>query len=90
MTHTRTPHRATEPRRAIARSTVELGIVASVLAVTLAYALHRFAGVGELPIVLGTLVAASVIGWTQPALRAAPRRAERLATVIVFPRHRSR
>jgi hypothetical protein len=71
------------------RATYELAGLTSVLAVALTYTLHRFAGIGEMPLVLGTLVIASIIGWTQPALRAAPRRTGRLTPVIVHggPRH---
>lgn len=71
------------PVHVFTRSTFEIAALTSVLLATLAYALHRFAGVGETPIVLGAIVVASIVGWNQPALRAAPRRAGRLAVVRV-------
>jgi len=79
------PRRADRPRvtGSPRRSTIELAVVASLLAVTVAYTLSRFAGVGEMPIVLGTLLVASILGWTQPALRAAPRRTEGPVPVVV-------
>jgi hypothetical protein len=75
-------------RPALRRGTYELALVTSVLAIALTYALHRFAGVTEMPLVLGTLVVASIIGWTQPALRATPRRTGRLTPVTVRRTHR--
>ena len=67
------------------RATYELAGVASVVAVTFAYALHRFIGLGEMPIVLGTLVLASILGWSQPVVRAAPRRADNRRTGHLTP-----
>ena len=81
--------RGTEWRPAAKRrATIELAGLTSVLAVALTYALHRFAGLSEMPLVLGTLVIASIVGWTQPALRAAPRRTGRLTPVVVPIGHR--
>ena len=70
------------------RSSRELAILVSAFAAVFAYALHRFAGVGEVPLVLGTLVGGSLVGWNQPALRAAPRRSARPATVVATVRRR--
>jgi len=65
------------------RATIDLAILASGVAVVLAYVLNRFVGVGEAPIVLGTLAMASVVGWTQPAVRSRPRPCGRLTPVVV-------
>jgi hypothetical protein len=67
----------------IARSAIELAAVCSTIAVLVAYALHEFAGVGEAPIVIGVLVVASIVGWTQPAVRNAPRPTGRLAPHVI-------
>ena len=56
------------------RTIFELALLVSTGAATLAFALSKFAGVGEAPIVIATLIAASVIGWRQPAARLHPAR----------------
>ena len=56
------------------RTILELALLVSTGAATLAFALSTFAGVGEAPIVIATVVAASVIGWRQPAARLHPAR----------------
>jgi len=72
-----TPHRtSTAPNEW--RTTVELALLVSTVAATLAFALSWFARVDEAPIVLLTVVAASVIGWRQPAARVDPARIESL------------
>lgn len=73
----------TTPTTAARRATIELATLVSAAAVVLAYAVHRFAGLGEAPIVLGTLLLASIIGWNQPAVRRAPPRRGRLVPVVV-------
>ncbi|MGD9703301.1 MAG: hypothetical protein AB7J47_02425 [Acidimicrobiia bacterium] len=45
---------------------------------TVALALSWFIGVNEAPIVFGTVVAASIIGWRQPAARLHPARVRHL------------
>jgi len=51
---------------------IELAVVVSTLCLTIALALSWFVGVSEQWLMLGTIVAASVIGWTQPAARLRP------------------
>lgn len=71
------------PSTSASRASTELATLVSAVAVALAYALHRFAGVGEAPIVLGTLLLASIVGWNQPAVRRAQPRRGRLVPVVV-------
>lgn len=42
---------------------VMLAMVASLVAATLAVVAHLVVGVGEMPLVVGTLLVASLIGW---------------------------
>ena len=56
------------------RTAFELALLVSTVAATLAFALSTFAGVSETPIVIATVVAASVIGWRQPTARLHPAR----------------
>lgn len=65
-----TPHPSTAPTEW--RTTLDLALLVSTIAVTFALALRWFAGIGEAPIVLATLAVASFIGWRQPAARVAP------------------
>jgi hypothetical protein len=51
------------------RYIAELALVVSTLAATLGFALAWFLGVQETPIVLGTIAAASLVGWRQPGAR---------------------
>lgn len=84
MNDTRTPPPRTpaaERRARFGSGAFELAGLASVIAITFAYALHRFVGIGETPIVLGTLIAASLLGWNQPGMRPAPRRVGRAPSV---------
>lgn len=53
---TTTPHRP-------ALSSVRLATVVSIVAVVVAVVLHTVAGVAEGPLVIGTLVVASLVGW---------------------------
>ncbi len=69
MTTTNIPRSA---RPGVSIASIELAVVVSLLAVALAVALSSFAGVATAPIVIGTIVAASVVGWSQPAARLHP------------------
>ena len=59
-------------RRGLSLASVELAIVVSLIAVAVAVALSSFVGIAQAPIVIGTIVAASAIGWAQPAARLRP------------------
>ena len=69
MTTTNIPRPAP---RGVSIASIELAVVVSLLAVALAVALSSFAGVAQAPIVIGTIIAASVVGWSQPAARLRP------------------
>ena len=51
------------------RTTFDLALLVSTAAATLAVALSWFFGVTEAQIVVGTVIAASIFGWRQPAAR---------------------
>jgi uncharacterized membrane protein YczE len=68
---TRTPTSSTAPAW---RTTFDIALLVSTAAATLAVALSWYFGVNEAPIVLGTVIAASIIGWRQPAARLHPAR----------------
>jgi hypothetical protein len=52
------------PRRKFHRvETVTLASSVSIVALLIATGLHRFAGIAEAPLVIGTIVVASVAGW---------------------------
>ncbi|MGE0510616.1 MAG: hypothetical protein AB7Q42_16975 [Acidimicrobiia bacterium] len=72
---TSTPTSSTAPAW---RTTFELALLVSTVAVAVALALSWFIGVNEAPIVFGTVVAASIIGWRQPAARLHPARVRHL------------
>jgi hypothetical protein len=72
---TRTPPSSTAPAW---RTTFDLALIVSTAAATLAVALSWFFGVTEAPIVVGTVIAASVVGWRQPAARLHATRARTL------------
>jgi hypothetical protein len=74
MTSTPTPRTAPIPWR----TTFELALLVSTVAVTCALALSWFIGVPEAPIVIATMIAASVVGWRQPAARLHPVRVREL------------
>ncbi len=54
------------------RAPLEMAVVVSTVAVALALTLSWFVGVNDSWIVVGTIVAASVIGWRQPEARLRP------------------
>ncbi len=60
------------PRNRSWRAPVELALAVSVMALAAALALRWFVGLGEGPIVIGTIVIASIIGWRQPEARVRP------------------
>jgi hypothetical protein len=57
--------RAATPWRAV----IEMAALVSVVAAAVAILLTWFLGLGEVPVVLGTIVGASWVGWRQPAMR---------------------
>ena len=63
---TRTPTSSTAPAW---RTTFDLALLVSTAAATIAVVLSWYFGVNEAPIVLGTVIAASIFGWRQPAAR---------------------
>lgn len=63
---TRTPTSSTAPAW---RTTFDIALLVSTAAATLAVALSWFFGLTESQIVVGTVIAASIIGWRQPAAR---------------------
>lgn len=54
------------------RAPLELAVVVSTVAVTLALSLSWFVGISESWLVVGTLIGASIIGWRQPEARLRP------------------
>jgi hypothetical protein len=58
-----------EPRAKFRRvETVTLASSVSIVALLVATALHLFAGVDEVPLVIGTIVVASIAGWVNAYL----------------------
>ena len=69
MTTTNIPRTA---HSGVSIASIELAVVVSLVAVALAVALSSFAGGAQAPIVIGTIIVASIIGWSQPAARLRP------------------
>jgi hypothetical protein len=61
-------HRPTRRARLRRVDTVTLASSVSILALLVTTVLHSLAGVGESPLVIGTIVVASIAGWVNAAL----------------------
>lgn len=61
-----------DARRGVTLQTAALAVVVSLIAAATAVALFHFAHVTQTAIVIGTIIAASIVGWTQPAARLKP------------------
>ncbi len=59
-------------RSGVSIASIELAVVVSLVAAASAVALDGFVGVAQAPIVIGTIIASSIVGWMQPAARLRP------------------